>query len=361
MHWNRSWIGLALVAAACTAPAAAQVRVQDIVHVQGQRINKLSGFGLVVGLDGGGDGGKNAPTMRALAALHRKYAQPILDIEELIDNSSVALVAIEAIVPQYGAREGQRVDVIVSAIGPAKRIVGGQLLIAPLQEATLSVPDILALAGGKVEMADQNYRRGIVRGGATLEEEFVYRFIDGQHVTLVLDDQHAGFGWAQMAARAINYALKNPGSEGISEFDAQGKLITIKDSAVALDARNVRVRIPAYEMGDPSDFLRLILEAEIFELPKQEARVTINRTTKNVAFSGSVTISPTVLQVPGVGSVTIGKPNPDGSAANPDSVARLEELLKALSAIQASADQTVAAIEHLARSGSLHARVEYVE
>lgn len=340
--------------------ALAQVRVQDVVTLQGQRINKLAGFGLVVGLPGTGDGGKQSPvTMRALMQLHRRYAQPILEPTEVIANDSVALVSVEAVIPEFGAREGQRLDVVVSSVGTSKSLAGGQLLVTPLQESMLIVPHILALAGGKVELPDpKNPRRGVIRGGATLEEEFIYGFIDGQSITLVLDDRHASFGWSQMVARAIDHAVKNPNSDGVTEFNEQGERVIVKEIATALDARNIRVRIPTYEMNQPANFIRLVLESEIFELPRQEARVVINRTTKNVSFSGAVTIAPTVLQVPGVGSVTIGKPAADG-APGPDQVTRIEELLKALSAVQANPEQIVAAIEHLAESGSLHARVEY--
>lgn len=344
------------------------VRVQDVAKLKGQRINRLMGFGLVVGLDGSGDSGKNAPTMRALMSLHKRYAQPILDIEELIANDSVALVTVEAKIPEFGAREGQQVDVVVSTVGPAKSLAGGQLLITPLQEAMLSVPNILALAGGRLEIPDvENPRRAVVRGGATLEEEFIYHFLDGQYITLVLDDRHAGFGWAQMTARAITHALKTPNTNGITEFNAEGELVVIEEIATAVDARNVRVRIPTYELNQPANFIRLVLESEIFELPRQEARVTINRTTKNVSFSGTVTVSPTILQVPGLGSITIGKDTKtedtdaeDESQQN-ESLTRLEDLMQSLSAIQASPDQIVGAIEHLARSGSLHAQVDYVQ
>jgi flagellar P-ring protein precursor FlgI len=352
-----------LLAMVGATTALAGVRVQDVARLQGQRINKLAGFGLVVGLPGTGDGGKqSAATVRALMALHRRYAQPVIDPAELAANDSVALVSVEAIVPEFGAREGQRVDVVVSAIGPAKSLAGGQLLVTPLQEAMLSVPDILALAGGKVELTDpRNTKRGIIRGGATLEADLQYGFISGQHFTLVLDDQHAGYGWAQMVARAITQAVRSPNSEGITEFNDQGEVVLVREIATAIDARNVRVRIPSYELSDPANFIRLALEAEIFELPRQEARVVINRTTKNVSFTGAVTIAPTVLQVPGLGSIVIGREPGPGLVGPEDNVAKLDELMKALSAVQANPDQIVAAIEHLARSGSLHAKLEYVE
>ena len=141
--------------------------------------------------------------------------------------------------------------------------------------------------------------RGVIRDGATLEADFFYSFIQDQYITLVMSDEHAGWTWAQMVARAINHA------EGeLSTDDSQGggwtRRIVQSDIAEALGPKNVRVRIPRPELAQPASFISRVLQAELFDPPAQQARVTINRTTKNVSFTGSVTISPTVLQVPGI-------------------------------------------------------------
>ena len=129
------------------------VRVQDVARLQGQRTNKLMGYGLVVGLNGTGDGEKYASTMRALMSLHRRYAAPVLSEEDLKGNNSVAIVAVEVTIPEYGAREGETLDVVVSVVGRAKSLGGGQLLTTPLQFAMFDPQDpstqqIFALAGG---------------------------------------------------------------------------------------------------------------------------------------------------------------------------------------------------------------------
>lgn len=353
-------------------PALADVRVQDIARLQGQRTNKLMGFGLVVGLDGTGDGAKSATTIRALMALHKRFQQPVLDANELRVSNSVALVTVEATIPEFGAREGQTLDVVVSAIGPAKSLAGGQLLMTPLQDATLTIPDILALAGGRIELADsKSLRRGVIRGGCTLEDEFIYAFIDEDRgVTLVLDDSHAGWGWAQMLARAINHEV---GSGTPAADDGAGRnerrVIVGGETAVALGPKNVRVQIPVGEMARPAGFITRVLQTQIFLLPEQQARVVINRTTKSVSFTGAVTIAPTVLQLPGLGTVTVGgSGGAEGGPAGLVGVAtdqaegtQLERLLTTLSAIKASPDQMIAAVEHLHRTGSLHARLIYEE
>lgn len=343
----------------------AEVRLQDIARLQGQRTNKLMGYGLVVGLNGTGDGEKYAPTMRALMKLHQRYHAPILTDTEIKGNRSVALVAVEAVIPEFGAREGQTVDVVVSAVGTAKSLSGGQLLTTPLQYAMFDQEDpatqyVLALAGGRVEVPDQQtLTHGTIRQGATLEEDFVYTFIADGCITLVLDDTHAGWPWAHMVARALNHELANPIAAQESDRAGDGRVMVDADPAVALGPKNVQVRIPAYELLNPASFISRVLQTPLFMLPEQVARVTINRTTKNITFTGSVTVSPTVLQIPNVGTVLIGKI--DGNQDQTDTVRPVEfrELFDTLSAIKVTPDQLIDAVEHLHKTGTLHAQLRY--
>jgi len=355
------------------ATAVAEVRVQDIARLQGQRTSKLMGYGLVVGLDGTGDGAKAATTMRALASLHARYGQPVALADDLKGNKSVALVTVEATIPEYGAREGQTLDVIVASVGEASSLKGGQLLTTPLQYALFDPNDeatqaVFALAGGRVDLPDtENQRRGIVREGATLEADFFYGFILDQSITLVLSDEHAGFPLAQMVARAINHELANPQDGGLMDRDERGKLVTRQAPALALGPKNIRVWIPTYELAQPATFVSRVLETPLFMMPKQRARVVINRTTKNISFTGAVTISPTILQIPGLGTVTIGggstPPAPGVIGLDTDNVAGVEfqELLNTLTKIRVSPQQMVDAVEHLYRTGTLHAQLIYTE
>jgi flagellar P-ring protein precursor FlgI len=356
--------------------AVAEVRVQDIARLQGQRTNKLMGYGLVVGLPGTGDGEKYLPTMRALARVHERYHSPILADTDIKGNRSVALVAVEAAIPENGAREGQAVDVVVSAVGSAKSLRGGQLLTTPLQyvlfdEANPATQYILALAGGPVNVPDDKTpTRGMVPNGAVLEEDFVYTFIQDGCITLVLDDGHAGWSWAHMVARAINHELSNPAAalaaedqSGAEPPQSCGGPPRGRDAhaprAVATGPKNVVVHIPPYELASPARFISSVEEAPLFDLPEPVALVTINRTTKNVSFTSSVRVSPTVLQIPGVGTVRIGK-----NAGEPDSPGEggtvgFNELFETLSAIKVTPDQLIDAIEHLHQTGTLHAQLQY--
>lgn len=365
------WLGLVAALAAAVAPAPADIRVQDIARLQGQRTNKLMGYGLVVGLNGTGDGEKYASTMRALAALHRRYAAPLLSDADLRGNASVAIVAVEVTVPEHGAREGQTLDVVVSVIGRAKSLAGGQLLTTPLQYALFDAQDpatqqIFALAGGRVDVPDKGLpTRGVIRAGATLEADFFYSFIEDDAITLVLNDSHAGYPWAQMVARAINHA---EGELALRSSAGGGRQVVQLETAVALGPKNVCVRIPAAELARPAGFISRVLQVELFDAPAQEARVCINRTTKAIAYTGAVTLSPTVLQIPGFGTIGIGGGAGREAAAgvvglDPQKQGGVEfqELLNMLSALRVPAEQMIEAIEHLHKTGTLHAQLRYEE
>ena len=360
--------GLVAVLGGFGAPA--QIRVQDIAQLKGQRTNKLMGYGLIVGLNGTGDGEKYATTMRALMALHRRYAAPVINEADLKGNNSTAIVTVEVTIPEFGAREGQALDAIVSVIGRAKSLAGGQLLTTPLQFALFDPQDpatqqVFALAGGRVELPDKAApTRAILRAGATLEADFLYSFIDGQHVTLVLDDGHAGWTWAQVVAGAVNHA-EGELTSSTSRYDGPGRVIVQTDVAEALDPRNVRVRIPSAELARPASFISRVLQTELFMRPEPQACVVINKAKRKYAATESVTISPTVLQISGFGAVSIGGRDASGSIVSIDPQnkggVRFQELKDALTALKATDEQVIEAIELLHKTGTLHAQLRYEE
>jgi flagellar basal body P-ring protein FlgI len=247
---------------------------------------------------------------------------------------------------------------------------------------------IFALAGGRVELPDPNKpTRGVVRGGAVLEADFFYNFIEDGAVTLVINDNHAGWPMAHAIAQAINHELSRPATRG---GGSDGRAVEAADVAEVLGPKNVRVFIPDYELESPSLFIKRVLEAEIFEPPKAVARVTINRIDHSVVLEGSPTVSPTTVFVAGLGSVTIGKPTgdaavgkgtpgggadatlrqtprtptsqPAGEGANgPARVVSLDDFLATLALASVPPAQVVRAIENLHRSGALRAQLVYRE
>ncbi len=359
---------LTLLLLTCTAAYAADIRVQDIARLQGQRTNKLMGYGLVVGLDGTGDGEKYLPTMRALMSLHTRYNAPVLTDTELKGNRSVALVVVEAEIPEHGARSGQPLDVAVSVVGAAKSLAGGRLLTTPLQYVMFDpqdpfTQDVLALAGGPLDLPESTQpTQAIIRGGATLERDFFYNFVDRGYITLVLDDTHAGWTWAHVLARAVNEELSpRDVVRALKESSDPRAMMALQPPAQAIGPKNVLVRIPDFELDAPANFISRVLETRLFMMPEQAARVTINRATQQIAFTSAVRVSPTILQIPGVGTVMIGKPAAEGDESEAGDIDGIEfsELFETLSAIQVSPEQMIAAIEQLHQTGTLHAQLQY--
>ena len=111
--------------------AQARVRLEHLCTVAGPKEVKLTGLGLVVGLRGTGDGGKNLPAMRALSTALRLHNTPVLEAGELSDAKNVAIVMIEATIPATGLRRGQRLDCFISSVMGAKSLRGRAVVSGP--------------------------------------------------------------------------------------------------------------------------------------------------------------------------------------------------------------------------------------
>ncbi|MEO9629160.1 MAG: flagellar basal body P-ring protein FlgI, partial [Sulfitobacter sp.] len=131
---------------ALAAPAAAQVRIKDIVTVEGVRSNQLVGYGLVVGLNGTGDSLRNAPfTERAIEGMLERLGIGNLT-EDQMRTANTAAVMVTASLPPF-ARMGSTIDVVVSSLGDASSLRGGTLIVTPL---TAADGEIYAVAQGPI-------------------------------------------------------------------------------------------------------------------------------------------------------------------------------------------------------------------
>lgn len=349
-----------------TPSAAAEVRVHDVSKIHGQRVNRLMGFGLVVGLDGTGDGGKYAATVRALSELHKRYAAPFFKLEEAQANTTVAIVTVEAMLPENGAHEGDRVDVVVAALGPAKSLKGGQLLVTPLQISPLGMAETaecLATAGGRIDFPETtNLKRGIIRGGATVEADLSYSFVDGDMLTLMINDAQANWPMAQMVARAINHEFSTPTGDGLA--DSQSTRVMVQSEiAEATSPNTVRVRVPRADQASPADFISRLMQTQLYALPEMPARIVINPITKAIISRGKIMLSPTTLNLGGM-SITVGGETGAGVDSKDGAKAEavdFDSLLAVMKKMQVPQAQIVQAVEQLVRSGLLHAQLDYQE
>lgn len=335
--------------------ARAQTSIADVSHLKGRRVNHLTGYGLVVGLAGTGDGGKYAPSIRAMVAMLSKFNIPVA-VEELGKSKNVALVWVDVTLPDNGVREGDRVDVKVSAVGEAKNLMGGRLVTTPLQGPGLDRIFAFAQGGVRVTDAKSEPTTGEIEGGAVMEADIVHNYINelGQ-ITLVVEDVHASHALAAVIEQTIN--------EDASEIGE------IRRIAAARGPKNVVVQIPPEYLNDPVGFIGRIESLEML-MPRGESRIVINRRTQTISIGAGVEIAPTVIVHAGM-TITTAAPEPVATPENPkitvdhavgiDTTPRggtkLRELVRRLNQLSVPAQDIIEIIENLYANGQIHGKL----
>ncbi len=343
----------AIVAATLLAmlPAAAPIAeartvLKNICRVKGQEENSLHGLGLVVGLKGTGDGGDFLPTIRSLATALQLMGNPIgkTGALELKDAKNVALVMITATVPAAGARQGDKLDCVVSSIGAAKSLNGGTLFSTPMQGPRVGNPRVYAFAQGQIYIEDPKAATsGKIHQGCRLEEDFYNVFSKDGKITLVLDKNHADFQVAQDTAELINSQLNYQNTDGML--------------ARAINQVNIEVTIPSQYRDDPVLFVSQVLSLPTLD-PQPEARVVIHEKTGSVVISGDVEIGAVVVTHKNF-VIEAGAPSTYGNRfvavdSEKASPAKLKGLIEALNAIKTPTEDVIDIIKAIERNGKLH-------
>ena len=270
------YLAAALTLALAAAPGAlAEARIKDLVEFDGVRGNDLVGYGLVVGLDGTGDGLRNAPfTEEAMVSLLERLGVNVSG--EDFRPRNVAAVLVTAVLPAF-ARTGSKIDVSVSTIGDASSLVGGTLIMTPLNAAD---GNIYAVAQGGVISGGQRVEgdaasvtegvptSGTIPSGARVEREIPFVLNDLREFRLALRDPD--FTTAARIAAAINGAMP-------------GRIARMIDSGtVTLDL----------SAGKIPDIAQLIAAIENIEVrPDQRARVVVDQRSGTIVLGSDVRIS----------------------------------------------------------------------
>jgi flagellar P-ring protein precursor FlgI len=350
MHRSMNAKTLYLLLAALLLPpvqADARTLLKSICRVKGQEENTLQGLGLVVGLNGTGDGGNFLPAIRSLATAMQLMGNPIGKggPVELKNTKNIALVTVTATVPAAGGRQGDRIDCVVSSIGAAKSLEGGRLFMTPLQGPQVNNPRIFAFAEGPIQLdSNQLTRTGRVHQGCRLEEDFFNPFIKDNKITLVLEPSHADFQIAQDIAELINSQLRiQNGYEVLAR---------------AINQVNIEVAVPQQYATDPVLFVSQVLSLPILE-PQTAATVVINERTGSIVISGDVEISPVVVTHKNL-VIEAGTGNPVDRFVGVDAGNRatsLKALIEALNAVKLPTEDMIEVIKGLEKNGKLHGRL----
>lgn len=260
---------------------SANTRIKDIATFDGLRDNLLVGYGLVAGLSNTGDNLQNTVfTQQGLTDFLEKLGVNI-NASTNLKTKNIAAVMVTANLPPF-ARQGSRIDVKVSAIGDAKSIRGGTLLVTPLLAAN---GDVYAVAQGHVAIPEFNpageevrtrpntaENNGFIQSGAIVENELDFDLQDFTHLRLVLNSPD--FTTAIKIADAINDNV--PGN-----------------TAEATDAATVAVTVPNHKKEDIVGF---ISELESLNVqPDYKAKVVINESTGTVVIGDNVRIRPVAI------------------------------------------------------------------
>ncbi|NJC34768.1 flagellar P-ring protein precursor FlgI [Sphingomonas jejuensis] len=346
------------------APAHAE-RIKDLGQFQGIRSNQLVGYGIVVGLAGTGDDNLEytVASMRGTAA---RFGLTLPQgVNPALKNAAAVMVTAE--LPAF-AKPGQRVDVTVSAIGRAKSLRGGSLIMTPLQGADGQIYAMaqgsLAVGGLGAEGADGSRvivnvpSTGRIPEGASVEREVATGF--GETPGLTFNLSRADFTTAGRVAGAINARL---GAGTARAVDASSIFI---QAAPGQDVRSVLV-------GEIEN-----LEVQVAEAP---ARVIVNARTGTVVINSAVRVGPAAvthgrLTVRVDESPRVVQPRPfaNGQTATEESSAvsveeqrnpmfvldpgpRLSDIVDAVNQIGATPADLVAILEALKQAGALSAEL----
>jgi len=356
---------IALSACMALAGPAYATRIKDLGAFQGVRPNQLVGYGIVVGLAGTGDDNLEYATQGMTGVASRFGITLPPGVNPALKNA--AAVRITAELPAF-ARPGQRLDITVSALGRARSLRGGTLIMTPLRGADNQIYAMaqgnLAVGGLGVSAQDGSQvsvnvpSAGRIPNGATVERIVETGFATAP--TLIFNLAESDFTTAQRIADAINRALGQP---------------------IARAVDGVSIAIDAAPGADTRSTLMSHIENLSVEPADAPARVIVNARTGTVVINGAVRIAPAAvshgrLTVAVSENPTVVQPAPMSrgqTAVQPNSEidvtehrspmfelapgASLAEIVRAVNAIGAAPSDLVAILEALKQAGALRAEL----
>jgi flagellar P-ring protein precursor FlgI len=342
-------------------------RIKDMANIKGVRNNQLVGYGLVVGLDGTGDGKKSKFTTQSMVSMLEQMGVSVGEKDVTLSN--VAAVMVTADLPPF-TRSGSRIDALVSSIGDASNLQGGTLLLTPLKAvngkiyAVAQGPVVTGgfLTGGAGGSVQKNFpTAGRILNGAIVEKEVENTFNNKRFLTFSLNQPD--FTTATRVAEIIN-----------SQF--------YDNIAHTPDAGTIKVRVPERFLGNIVGLVAFLERLDV--TPDIMAKVVINERTGTVVMGENVKISTLAIAHGNLSivireSLNVSQPLPfsEGeTVATPNTEVAVEEgqnklmvlesgvsirdLVKALNALGVSPRDLVAIFQAIKAAGALQAELEII-
>lgn len=318
-------------------PALANTsRLKDLITIKGVRENPLIGYGLVIGLNGTGDGGGEITN----TSLKKMFQTLGLNPQKEVTSKNVAAVIVTAKLPPFG-RLGQKMDVTISSIGDASSLAGGTLLVTPLKGGD---GQIYAVANGQIsigglEQGKKLATTGRIPEGGIIEKELDLSFNNKKAIRMALNNPD--FTTAARVERTINQELG-------------GKYAT------AADSTTIDVIIPTYY---ERKVVELIANIENFKVVADTpAKIVINERTGTLVAGGDIVIKKSaishgdlILEVKG-GAGGSG----NGAVQLIEQTTTINDLVKALNTLGTKPEDLISIFQALKQNGSLLAEIELI-
>ncbi len=319
-----------------TIPAFANSsRLKDLTTIKGVRENPLIGYGLVIGLNGTGDGGGEITN----TSLKKMFQTLGLNPQKEVTSKNVAAVIVTAKLPAFG-RVGQRMDVTISSIGDASSLAGGTLLVTPLKGGDGQIYAVAngSLSIGGLERGKKMPTTARIPEGGTIEKELELAFNDKRAIRMALNNPD--FTTAARVERTINQELG-------------GKYAT------ATDATTIDVIIPAYY---DKKVVELIANIENFKVVADApAKIVINERTGTLVAGGDIVIKKSAISH---GDLMVEVKGSEGSGTKHlqmmEQTTTINDLVKALNALGTKPEDLISIFQALKQNGSLLAEIELI-
>lgn len=359
---------VALAADEAAAPITHLARLKDISDFEGIRDNQLIGYGLVVGLNGTGDKQQTIFSVQTLGNMLQRMGISIQGQISTIQVRNIAAVFVTAKLPPF-ARPGMKIDVTISSIGDAKSLSGGTLLMTPLSAAD---GKIYAAAQGPLVIG--GYSAGPATSAKVVNHPTVGRIPEG-----ALVERDSSLDLKQM--KMVEVLLRDADFETAEETAAVINEKLGGNLARVVDSRRIEIADLQAAGGELPALL-----AKIGELPvhtKPAAKVVVNERTGTVVMGGNVTISACAilhgnLSIQVTTEFKVSQPEPFSKTGDTKVVpqttvqtaeapvqvvqlkegATVEELVRGLQTMGATARDVVAILQGIKQAGALNADLE---
>jgi flagellar P-ring protein precursor FlgI len=341
-------------------------RIKDLAYINGVRSNQLTGYGLVVGLNGTGDKSNTIFTNQSLANMLEKMGVRI--DPKLTKVNNIAAVTVTADLPPFG-KVGNKIDATVSSIGDAKSLGGGVLILTQLKGADGEVyamaqgPLVVGgfLASGTGATVQKNHPTvGRVPNGVTIEREISYA--DMKVDSLLISLKTPDYTTARRMAERINQ--------------------TFVGAAYAKDGGSVSVTTPDEQKPNPVKFVSMIENLDV--KPDNAARIVVDEKTGTVVMGDNILISTVAVshgnitvQVKEDANVSQPLPFAKGrTVATPDTQIKVEEdrgrwvvipegttireMVNAMNATGVPTRDIITILQTIKAAGALYAELEVI-